>query len=121
MPLPGARPKCGMALEPELQRNSVAQEFEDRITVDACRPLINDIFSSHLYVDHFADLPYMYPFARAHGAKDSRVRTSMLSRGAASVGACGFTKAPWAVHFARSSALSKTLSSNASSRVMLEK
>ena len=32
--------------------------------------------------------------ARAHSAKDSRVRTSKLSRGGASVGACGFTKAP---------------------------
>lgn len=24
--------------------------------------LINDIFISHLHADHYADLPYMYPF-----------------------------------------------------------
>ncbi len=29
-------------------------------------PYINDIFISHLHADHFADLPYMYPF-RAFG------------------------------------------------------
>ncbi len=29
--------------------------------------LINDIFISHLHVDHFADLPYMYPFRAFSG------------------------------------------------------
>ncbi len=47
---------------------------------------------SRLHIDHFEDPPTMDPFARAHGAKDSRVRTSMLCRAGASVGACGFTK-----------------------------
>ncbi len=30
--------------------------------------LINDIFISHLHTDHFADLPYMYPFRAFSGA-----------------------------------------------------
>jgi ribonuclease Z len=37
-------------------------------------PLINDIFISHLHADHFADLPYMYPFrAFTGGFKPLRV------------------------------------------------
>ena len=36
--------------------------------------LINDIFISHLHTDHFADLPYMYPFrAFSGGFKPLRV------------------------------------------------
>jgi len=30
-------------------------------------PFINDIFISHLHTDHFADLPYMYPFRATLG------------------------------------------------------
>lgn len=34
--------------------------------------LINDIFITHLHVDHYADLPYMFPFTAAFGRwKDS--------------------------------------------------
>ena len=37
-------------------------------------PLITDVFISHLHVDHFADLPYMYPFrAYAGGFKPLHV------------------------------------------------
>jgi ribonuclease Z len=32
------------------------------IAMQVPAPLINDIFISHLHVDHYADLPYMYPF-----------------------------------------------------------
>ena len=44
------------------------------IALQVPAPLINDIFISHLHADHFADLPYMYPFrAFSGGFKALRV------------------------------------------------
>lgn len=36
--------------------------IKNAIALQVPAPLINDIFLSHLHADHFADLPYMYPF-----------------------------------------------------------
>jgi ribonuclease BN (tRNA processing enzyme) len=37
------------------------------IAMQVPAPFINDIFISHLHADHFADLPYMYPFRAFSG------------------------------------------------------
>jgi ribonuclease BN (tRNA processing enzyme) len=37
------------------------------IALQVPAPFINDIFLSHLHADHFADLPYMYPFRAFSG------------------------------------------------------
>ncbi len=37
------------------------------LAVQVPAPLINDIFISHLHADHYADLPYMYPFRAFSG------------------------------------------------------
>ena len=37
------------------------------IALQVPAPFINDIFISHLHADHFADLPYMYPFRAFSG------------------------------------------------------
>ena len=37
-------------------------------------PMINDIFLSHLHVDHYADLPYVYPFRAWSGGWNSPLR-----------------------------------------------
>ena len=37
------------------------------IALQVPAPFINDIFISHLHTDHFADLPYMYPFRAFSG------------------------------------------------------
>jgi ribonuclease BN (tRNA processing enzyme) len=44
------------------------------IALQVPAPFINDIFISHLHADHYADLPYMYPFrAFSGGFKPLRV------------------------------------------------
>jgi len=37
------------------------------IAMQVPAPFINDIFISHLHTDHYADLPYMYPFRAFSG------------------------------------------------------
>jgi len=41
--------------------------IRNAIALQVPAPLINDIFLSHLHSDHFADLPYMYPFRAFSG------------------------------------------------------
>lgn len=36
--------------------------IRNAIAMQVPAPLINDIFLTHLHADHYADLPYMYPF-----------------------------------------------------------
>ena len=45
------------------------------------------------FEEHIQRFMAIHRDRQAYGAKDSRVRTSMLLRGDASAGACGFTKA----------------------------
>jgi ribonuclease Z len=54
----------------DLGNGSVA----NAIAMQVPAPLINDIFISHLHTDHYADLPFMYPFrAFTGGFKPLRV------------------------------------------------
>ena len=41
--------------------------ISNAIAMQVPAPLINDIFISHLHSDHFADLPYFYPFRGPFG------------------------------------------------------
>ena len=41
--------------------------ISNAIAMQVPAALINDIFISHLHVDHYADLPYMYPFRAFSG------------------------------------------------------
>lgn len=41
--------------------------ISNAIAMQVPAPLINDIFISHLHSDHFADLPYFYPFRAFSG------------------------------------------------------
>jgi ribonuclease Z len=41
--------------------------ISNAIAMQVPAPLINDIFLSHLHADHYADLPYMYPFRAFSG------------------------------------------------------
>lgn len=41
--------------------------IRNAIAMQVPAPLINDIFLTHLHADHYADLPYMYPFRAFSG------------------------------------------------------
>jgi len=53
----------GTSMLVELGNGSVGHS----IALQVPAPFINDIFISHLHADHYADLPYMYPFRAFSG------------------------------------------------------
>jgi len=44
--------------------------IRNAIAMQVPAPLINDVFLTHLHADHYADLPYMYPFRAFAGGYD---------------------------------------------------
>jgi ribonuclease Z len=76
-PYPPSRQQAGTSILVELGNGTLQPRrfifdlgngsLKHAVALQVPVPLITDIFISHLHADHFADLPYMYPFRAFSG------------------------------------------------------